>query len=335
MTTAEVATQTMSETAQAVGSAEALRSVSVVPFESGVVMDVAVASGDMVSAGDLLARLDADAEEIARARAAVTLRLAEAEHARYARLAASNVASQTELDTLRAERDDAELALREADVALQHRSIFSPISGVVGIVPIETGDYVSTTTEIAMVDDRSQVVVDFWLPERYVSMLALGQEVTARAQALADLDFTGQVSAIGSRVQVDSRTIQVRALIDNPDDLIRPGMSFSVTIAFGGEAYLAVEPLAVNWDAEGSYVWAVDDGIATRISATIVQRNVDTVLISSDIAVGTQVVTEGVLNVRDGASVDVQGAFVPEGRAPQEENNRTDLSPPVVIEAEG
>ncbi|WP_227269553.1 efflux RND transporter periplasmic adaptor subunit [Roseobacter weihaiensis] len=332
--TAAVSTETISDTAQAIGSAEAVRSVSVVPFESGVLTRVAVTSGDMVAAGDLLAQLDAETEEIARDRAAVALRLAEAEYARYESLVRSNVASQTELDTLRAERDDAELALREADVALQRRSIFSPIGGVVGIVPVEMGDYVSTSTEIATVDDRSQVVVDFWLPERFVSLLTLGQRVTATPLAVSGTQFDGQISAIGSRVQVDSRTIQVRALIDNPEDLIRPGMSFSVTMNFDGETYPAVDPLAVNWDADGSYIWVVDDGVATRTSVEIIQRNVDHILIASDIGTGAQVVTEGGLNVRNGAPVVVQGDAVQGDTAPPREDS-ADLPAPSVPETEG
>lgn len=315
VTTAAVFSQSLSNTARAIGSAEAVRSVSVVPFESGQLTHIAVISGDLVAAGDLLAQLDAKTEEIARDRAAVALRLAEAEYARYESLVRSNVASQTELDTLRAERDDAELALREAEVALQRRSIYSPIGGIVGIVPVETGDYVSTSTEIAMVDDRSQVTVDFWLPERFVGLLTRGQQVTATPLALSGVQLDGQISAIGSRVQVDSRTIQVRALIDNPEDLIRPGMSFSVTMNFEGETYPAVDPLAVNWDADGSYIWVVDEGIATRTSVEIIQRNVDHILIAADMDDGTNVITEGGLNVRDGARVEVQSATAQDGSA--------------------
>ncbi|MCV3273080.1 efflux RND transporter periplasmic adaptor subunit [Roseobacter sinensis] len=327
VTTAVVTTAALSDTAQAIGTSEALRSVSVVPFGGGVLTDVLVASGDMVAAGDLLARLESDAEQVARDRAAVALRLAETEYTRYESLARSNVASQTELESLRAARDDAELALREAEVALQRRSIFSPIGGVVGIVPVEVGDYVTTETEIAMVDDRSQVLVDFWLPERFVGMLALSQQVTATSLALERAQFTGEVNAIGSRVQTDSRTIQVRALIDNRNDLIRPGMSFSIEMTFDGDSYPAVDPLAVNWDGDGAYVWVVADGVATRTAARIVQRNADTVLIVSDLEAGAQVVTEGGLNVRDGAAVTLHGNVSPNGIAVRRDADGPSSSP--------
>ena len=311
VTTAQVFTGAISTKVQAVGSSEALRSVSVVPLEAGVLRQVAVQSGDLVQAGDLLAQMNADTEEITRDRAAVALKSAQAEYARYEGLSQSNAASQIELDTLRAAQDDAALALREAEVALEQRSIVALIDGVVGIVPVEIGDYVTAETEIALIDDRTQVVVDFWVPERLVGTVAIGQSVKASPLALSGQNFAGKVSATGSRVDTDSRTLQVRALVDNPDDVLRPGMSFAISMSFDGETYPAVPPLAVQWDADGSYVWMISDGTAQRTPARIVQRNADAVLLEADITEGALVITEGVLNVRDGAAVTVEGAGAP------------------------
>lgn len=311
VTTATVTEGTISTKVQAIGSSEALKSISVVPLEAGVLRRVSVRSGDVVKAGDLLAQMNADVEEITRDRSVVALKSAQTEYARYESLSQSSAASQIDLDTLRVARDDAQLALREAEVALEQRSIVALIGGAVGIVPVEVGDYVTTETEIATIDDRSQVVVDFWVPERLVGTVAIGQPVKASPLAWSGTNFTGEVSATGSRVETDSRTMQVRALIANPDDVLRPGMSFAISMAFDGETYPAVAPLAVQWDADGSYVWIVADGVAKRTPARIVQRNADAVLVEADFAKGALVITEGTLNVRDGAAVITQDAAAP------------------------
>lgn len=318
VTTATVSTGAINTVIQAIGSSEAVRSVSVVPLDAGALTQVAVHSGDLVAAGDLLAQMNADSEQIARDRAAVALKIAESSYSRYERLSRSSAASLAELETLLSERDDASLALREAEVALAQRSIFAPIGGFVDIVPVELGDYVTTGTPIALIDDRSQVTVDFWMPERVVGLVAIGQPVVANSLALPGSSFEGVVSALGSRVETGSRTLRVRALIDNAEDRLRPGMSFSVSMAFGGQTYLAVDPLAVLWDANGSYVWQVAEGIAKRIPAQIVQRNADMVLIDADMAQGAQVVIEGALNVRDGAKVVPQGEVKLGGNATDE-----------------
>lgn len=311
VTTAPVSSGMVSTQVQAIGTSEALRSVSVVPLDAGVLVDVAVQSGDIVAAGDVLAKLNADTEENARDRAAVTLRAAQTTLSRYAGLSEYSAASQIDLDTLQTDQEDAALALREAEIAFERRTILAPIAGVVGIVPVETGDYVTTETEIVMIDDRSQLVVSFWVPERVAGQVALDQQITATSLALSDTNFDGTVSAIGSRVETDSRTFEVNALLDNSDDLLRPGMSFSVSMGFDGETYPSVDPLAVQWDADGSYVWAVIDDIATRTPARIVQRNADTVLIDAEFAQGVQVITEGTLNVRGGAKVVSQDGTAP------------------------
>ena len=59
------------------------------------------------------------------------------------------------------------LALRDAELALERRSIVAPIAGIVGILPVEAGNYVTSQTAIATIDDRSSIIVDFWVPERF------------------------------------------------------------------------------------------------------------------------------------------------------------------------
>lgn len=335
VTTTPVFTGVISTKVQAIGTTEALRSVSVVPMDTGVLTEVAVSSGDVVKAGDVLARMDSETEEIIRDRAAVTLKTAESSYARYEALIQSNATSQAELETLLSARDDAALALREAEVELQQRTVFAPIGGSVGIVPVEIGDYVDTATEIVLIDDRVQVVIDFWVPERFAGIVAIGQPVMATSLALSGTAFTGHVKALGSRIETDSRTLQVRALINNPDDILRPGMSFSIAMAFDGETYPAVDPLAVQWDADGSYVWTVVDGVASRVPAIIVQRNADAVLIDADIAEGTNVITEGTLNVRNGAAVIVQGAAEPDNNVTASDKGRPSPTPQTPSAAEG
>ncbi|MEZ5800625.1 MAG: hypothetical protein R3D29_09360 [Nitratireductor sp.] len=76
---------------------------------------------------------------------------------------------------------------------------------------------------------------------------------------------------------------------------------------FKGENHPSVDPLAIQWDSSGSYVWGVRDGKAIRIPAAIVQRNADKVLVNAELAPGDMVITEGVQNVRPGAAVRTAG----------------------------
>ena len=151
--------------------------------------------------------------------------------------------------------------------------------------------------------DSSSILVNFWVPERYAASIALNAPVTVTAVALPGRTFMGEVSAIDNSIDPASRTLQVQAQIPNDDGQLRAGMSFGVALKFAGEQYPTVNPLAILWSAEGSYVWKYDAGKARRVMAEIVQRNSDGVLVRADLAPGDAIITEGILQLSDGADV--------------------------------
>ncbi|MNV93600.1 Multidrug resistance protein MdtA precursor [compost metagenome] len=99
----------------------------------------------------------------------------------------------------------------------------------------------------------------------------------------------------------------MRARLENPDDTLRAGMSFAVTMAFDGDIYPTVDPLAIQWSSEGSYVWRVSADKSERVPVKIIQRNPDKVLVDAALAKGDEVVTEGVQRLRDGGDVRIAG----------------------------
>jgi len=298
-----VASATSDDRLLAIGDGEAVASVTVVPRASGVLSGVFVTSGKRVEAGELLATLDSEAEEIARDLAHREVDDAEAVSRRLKTLVQSNAGTRAELDDADNALAAARLVLRDAELKLARRNVLAPIAGVVGIVPVEQGDYVAAGTEIVTIDDRSTLVVDFRVPERFADDVQVGQSFEAGSFALPGVALTGEISAIGSRIERDSRTLAVRGVLDNTGDRLRPGMSFSVTLRFAGENRPAVDPLAVQWDSQGSFVWLVADGKAQRTPIRIVRRDPERVLVEASLAPGDTVVTEGVMSLREGAAV--------------------------------
>lgn len=308
VTTKPVEIASINDRLSAIGSGEARASVAVVPLSAGTIADVTVVSGATVAKGDVLVRLDDAAETIARDRAERATRDARRRLDRLEKLYTSQTSTQVEVDDARAVFEDAELAQRDAELQLKRRTLMAPIAGTVGIVAVEPGRYVTTQTEIVTIDDRSSIDVEFWVPERFAASLSVGQPVEATAFADPGRRLDGKVRVIGSRVESVSRTLPVKARFDNGDDRLRPGMSFQLGLNFPGEPFAAVDPLAVQWDSDGSFVWQVINGMAVREPVRIVQRNADSVLVDAALSEGDEVVTEGVLSIREGASVRVAGA---------------------------
>jgi len=303
--TAPVFTASIDNSVTAIGDGEASRSITLVPLEAGVLTAVNVTPGDRVKAGDVVAELDSDTERIARDRAALQERLAADKVARMEQLTRSRTASAVQLDDAMGELETARLALRDAEVALQRRRIVAPADGIAGLVPVEMGAYVTTQTAITTIDDRSSLIVDFWVPERFAALVGVGDPVEAEAVAFPGRPFEGTVSQIASRVDRDSRTLQIRGRIPNAEDRLRPGMSFRVSMRFPGERHVAVDPLAIQWSSQGPYVWIVADNKAKRLDVRIIQRNSDAVMVEADLKPGDVTIIEGVQSVREGAALNI------------------------------
>lgn len=289
----------------AIGTGRALATVAVTPWSSGVMDKIYVSAGMHVNIGDPVAKLDSDNEEIAVERAKVEVNDAELTMARTVKLRASNTATEVQELSAKLALDKARLALRDAELAADRRTIRAPVSGIVGILPVDAGNYVTSDTTIARIDNRDHILIDVWVPERFAPLVKIGQQVKATSIARPGEEFVGRISAIDNMIDEQSRTLRIRAEVDNASGVLQSGMSFSVSLAFPGDPYPAVDPLAIQWNAEGAYVWSVKNGVVEHVRVGIVQRNADSVLVTGALHEGDLVVTKGVQNLQDKSAVDI------------------------------
>lgn len=301
--TAPVSLATINDRLQAIGTGRAKATVTVNPYTAGRLTRFLVQSGAHVEKGQVIAELDSETEAIAVDRARVGVKDAEAKLERVTKLQASKAATAVAVLDAQVVLDNARLQFRDAELALARRSVAAPISGTVGILPIEAGNYVTSQSAIATIDDRTAILVDFWVPERFAAAVKVGAALTASPIAAPKDVFQGTVSAVDNRIDEKSRTLWVQGLIENPADSLRAGMAFDVTMKFPGDSYPAVSPLAIQWGADGAYIWTVESGRTKRVAVRIIQRNSETVLIDAPVASGDVVVTEGVQSVSEDGEV--------------------------------
>ncbi|WP_137932892.1 efflux RND transporter periplasmic adaptor subunit [Mesorhizobium comanense] len=300
-------TATINDRLQAIGTGRANASVTVNPYSSGRLAELLVESGSHVDEGQIIATLDSETEIIAQDRAKLALQDAQSKLDRVKSLRASNAATPVAVADAEVVLAGAQLALRDAELALQRRSILAPISGTVGILPISAGNYVTNQSTIATLDDRTSILVDFQVPERFAAAVRVGAQLTATPIANPSNAYTGTISAIDNHIDEKSRTLLVKAKIANPADSLRAGMSFGITMKFPGDTYPAVSPLAILWGTDGAYVWQIENSKARRVPVRIIQRNTETVLIDAELESGDMVVTEGTQSVSEGGEVRIAG----------------------------
>lgn len=311
--TAPATTATINNRLEAIGEGTSIQSVTITPASGGTLTTVVVKPGQVVAAGDVIATLDSGTQQNAYDRAVLGARDADAALDRAQSLAKVSSLSDVQLAAAQLAADQAHLAVNDAKLALSLRTITTPVAGSVGIIQANPGNLVSTQTVITTVEDTREVLVNFWVPERYSSQITLGQSLAAQSAALPGDSFTGTVTAIDNRVDPASRTLQVQATLPNPDGRIKSGMSFSVVLTFPGKTFPAVDPLAIQWSNQGAYVWRVVDSKAQKAMVQIVQRNTDGILVDGDIKPGDAIVTQGILQLTDGATVRLLGQPAPGG----------------------
>lgn len=301
-------TAVINDKVTALATGAALQSVIVLPKANGTLTEISVASGAHVTQGQVLARLDSEAEQIAREKAKLAADDARRTLERNKALVQSNAAPANQTQAVELASQMADLAVRSADQDLADRVIAAPIAGVLGILKVSVGNAVTPQTQIVTIEDSSALVVNFWLPERLVGQIKVQDDATLVPVARPDVTLGAKISSIDNQIDPASGTFQVQAQVANPDGSLRPGMSFTVSMQFAGQSFVTVNPLSVQWGSAGAYVWRVVAGKVAKVPVRVVQRNTETVLVAGEINAGDAIVTEGLDGLKAGADVQVFGA---------------------------
>ena len=258
-----------------------------------------------VSKGATLLKLDDRDQTLAVRQAEVELQEAKRMLQRYVSLNATEAnIPQSTIDTAQSGVDLAEIRLSQTQVELSRRQITAPFSGRIGITDVEIGDRVDTSTMVTTLDDRSVLLVDFTVPESFIGKIVEGLQVHARQLESPDDNAMGTIVAVDSRVDSTTRAFRARAALDNSSDNLRPGMAFEIDASIAKGDYLSVPELAVQWGADGPYVWSAIDDRAQRSPVEMVRRVDGRMLIRGDIVEGQRVIIEGIQSVRPGMKIN-------------------------------
>jgi RND family efflux transporter MFP subunit len=302
--TAKVEIRTVDNRVAAVGTSRAQRSLTLTADASGLIEEINFSAGAPVKAKDPLVVLNGEAQQLAIKLAQVKVDDTASTVRRYVTLRATNAVANVQLEQARTALAAAQAELEARQYDLRRRTIRAPFDGVMGITTLVKGDYLREGTAIATIDDRSKLLVDFDVSERFAGHIKLGQSVRATTLSLTGQVFRGEVSAIDTRIDPASRTLRVQATIPNPENLLIAGMTFSLSINIPGEQRPTFPGLAIKWDLNGAHVWRVrPDGTVERVGVTISRRDNETVSVTADLKAGDQIVIEGQDNLRPGVKV--------------------------------
>lgn len=219
--------------------------VAVVARASGVITALGVDVGARVKAGQVVFRVDSRDAELHLAQAQTQLAAAEqqlhateVEHRRTQQLFEQHAASSQQWDQVSAQLDAARLGVAQArsGVALASKAVAdatarAPIDGVVTARPVALGDYVSAMppTQVLTLQDQSTLDLEFRLPERALASVRPGDPITVALPALG-VSRKAAIATVAPSVDPRTRTVGIKAVLDNRDGALRPGLMADIEL---------------------------------------------------------------------------------------------------------
>lgn len=291
---------------ESVGTAGANESVNLTPKISDTISRITFEEGGMVEKGEILVELTSSSEATRLAEAQSTADEAQRQYERLQSLLADNLISGTDLDAARTRAETAQARLEGVAVAMDNYLIRAPFSGMLGFRNVSDGSLVTPNTVITTLDDISIIKLDFTIAEVYLAQLKIGQLLSAQSIVYPDHAFEGVVQVIGSRIDPVTRSVQVRAHIDNRSGVLRPGMLLTVSLALNESDSVVVDESVLVPSGGRQYAFVVDDeDVVRQVEVLIGRRQPGKVEVLGGLQVGDSVVTEGMAQLRPGMNVRV------------------------------
>jgi len=308
-------TEHLSLEVEALGNARASESIDVTAKVSNLVTAIRFTEGQQVRKGDILVELDGAQARADLAVADAALKESTSQLKRSRELYETKVLSDQQIEQIESTYSANVARVAAARARLSDTVIRAPFNGRVGLRRASVGGLVAPGTVITTLDDTSTIKLDFTVPERVVAAMKPGLTLAAKSVAYPGKVFEGKVASVDSRVDPNTRSVVVRALVPNADGLLKPGMFLNVHLSRGTADVLVVPEEALVPEQGDVFVYVVQDGKAAKRKIQTGQRSVGTVQVTDGLQAGEIVVTEGTQKLRDGASVSVTEATAAPQRA--------------------
>ena len=320
VSTTVAASQEWRSQLEAVGSLRAVNGANLSGQVAGIVSAVHFESGADVKKGDLLLELQAEDDKAHLDALKATASLARITFERDSSLVKTNAVSQQTVDTDKGNLANAEALVAQQQALVNYKSIAAPFSGRLGIRQVDLGQYLAAGTTIVTLQQIDPIFVDFYLPQQALAQIKVGQEVTGKVDTYPNKTFVGQIAAINSLVDTTTRNVQVRATMQNHENLLLPGMFATIEIDTSApQKFVTLPQTAIAYNSYGNIVYLIDEKgkddkgqprlAARQTFVTTGATRGDQVAVLSGVKDGDVVVTAGQIKLRNGSPVIANNAI--------------------------
>jgi membrane fusion protein (multidrug efflux system) len=306
-------------TIESVGSLRANESATLRPELAGRITDILFTEGALIKKDVPLFKMDDRIYAAELKQAEANLQLARLNYGRFQKLAKSGASSRQRLDEAEASLGVAQANYDLARTRVAYTTIAAPFDGTVGLRRISPGDYVTVGQELANFVSYDPMKVDFSIPETQSRQLHVGQKIDITVEAVPGQIFAGEVFAIDPQVDVSGRAVALRATINNPEYILKPGFFARVSLLVERKpAALLVPEGAIVPQGNDKFVYRITpENTVTLVPVTLGVRKDGRVEVLTGLSAGDQVVTSGQIKLREGAPVSTKPPGPPPSAMPK------------------
>lgn len=287
------------------GSLRADEVVDLSVESSGLITNIYFREGSQVERGDLLLKINDSQLQAEKNTNSFRINLAEQREERQRRLLERGGISQDEYDATLNELNVLRSELELIEAQIEQTELRAPFSGSIGLKYVSEGSYISPDSRIATLQKLDPIKIDFSVPERYVARVAIGDKITFGVQGV-DSTFTGEVYAFEPSIDRETRSLQIRAITDNEEQMLFPGAFANITLILDTLTdALMVPSIALVPELNAQKLFVLRNGEVEEIRVQTGIRTSEKVQVLNGIAVGDTVLTTGLLQVRPGQEVDI------------------------------
>lgn len=301
-----VQTQTFDNNLSLSGSIEANEQVEIRSEVSGIVESINFREGTAVSKGQILFKVN-DVELRAQLTQAKTKEGLASENERRAKLLLEKEAiSQEEYDVAKADFKLAKAQTQLIQAQIGKTSVRAPFSGKIGLRAISPGTYITPSLLVAKLVNISQLKITFSIPEKYANQVKPNSNLTFTV-AGSTQKYSAKIYAIEPEVQIETRTLQVRAIAENKDGKLFPGTFANVELPLDIIKDAIVVPTeAIIPVQNGKKVFISNMGKAKEVMVETATRTDASILVLSGLKAGDTLLTTGVMSLKEDDAVKVK-----------------------------
>jgi membrane fusion protein (multidrug efflux system) len=270
---------------------------------SGKIVGINFTEGTRVKKGELLAKMNDRHLQAQLLKLQAQKKLTEEKEFRQRSLLDKDAISRESYDQVATELQELEADILLVQARIAETELRAPFDGIIGLRLLSEGSYASPSTKIVRLVKISPLKIEFSIPERYAGELKPGFPIEFRIDGTNQL-FKATVYAVDPKIDINTRTIVVRALYPNSKEELKPGRFTSVNMRLAQiNNTIAIPTEAIIPEMDGEKVFIYKAGKASSVRVTTGLRTESLIQIQSGLTFGDTLITSGILQLRESLPV--------------------------------